>query len=208
VHADEEDRLHELASQLELPVGYLRETLAGAGPLVGEPVTAPRSTAARRPVRLKDRHAPIHFLDSDRPNQSPVWEVEHGTSAHFWRSRDEAVLDAYLLVGERPFMVSDGILYAADARLPPPVARWIRLASGRAGGPLIDGGYGFAIDARIEHVLRGFAPGLILRDRAAARRPARPRAAPISRARPPLVAVRAGHGPRISELWRAMRDAS
>ena len=208
VLAEREDQLRDLASRLELPVGYLRETLAGAAPLVGEPLSAPPSPAARRPVRLQGRHATINFLDSDRPNQPPVWEVVHGTSTKVWRSREVAVLDAYLSVGERPFTVSDGILSAAEARLPTPVARWIRLASGRAGGPLIDGAYGFAADGRIEHVLRGFAPKLIHRDPVAVRRTPRSRTALIRHGRRPLIAVGAATGPRVCELWRAIRDGS
>jgi hypothetical protein len=202
---EREDQLREFASQVDLAVQNLHGTLAGAPPLVGQPVTAPRS-AIRHRVTLSDRHAPLFFHDSDRDNQSPVWEVDHGGSAKFWRSREDAVLDAYLAVGERPFMVRDGILSSANARLPSPIARWIRLCSGRAGGPLADGRYGYAINSQIEEALRGYAPGLILRDPTAKPQPAGSRMVPISRSKPPLVAIRAGEGRGFRELWRLVRE--
>lgn len=195
--------LRELASLVETPVGYAASSLEPIAALnVAPALTATETRTMRRDVELQGHHAPLAFLDTERANVTPTWEVRRDTGPTFWRNRDDAVLDAYVAVGSRPFRRDGSRLWARDARLPTHVARWLRLTLGVAAGPAVGGGYGYAFDEVAGRELARIAPTLFGPKSWSVGRLYAPRARQWR-----MVAVPTPGGPRVRPLWDAIRSA-
>jgi hypothetical protein len=194
--------LTEIANLLEAPVSFLVPDLRAIKSIFkSKPTEMAPKQARRQLIELSKKHAPLAFLETQVANQAPFWEVNTAEQARYWRTREDAVLDAYLAVGERPFEVSDGRLVARHARLPDHVARWVRLVSGVAAGPVGDA-YGYACNTDILRELACVEPGFFSeREPLAAALPL-----PLSR-RWSQRAVATTNGPRIVAAWVASRLA-
>ena len=201
VVADEIATLRDIAALVEAPVGYLSESLGPIKSLYVAPsLTITERRSNRRSVPLSGKHAPLAFLDSDLPNVAPVWEVQRGATVTVWTNRDDAVLDAYVAVGERPFKNEATRWVANNARLPTHVARWIRLSLGVAAGPMSESGYGYARDVLVDRELARIAPALFHQTETS--RPAF--GAPPARQWRSLAVASPG-GARVRPLWEAVR---
>jgi len=201
VWAAEESALFELAEMLELEVGYLR---ASPDPLsrwrVREPLGRAREDGERRSVPLAGRHAPLRHVAFDRIDIASMWEVEGRDGLRHWRDREDAILDAYAEVDERVFTIAEGRLRATDARLPMQFARWIRLFTGTASGP-VEGGYGYACNAAVERAVHVMRPAILAS--ASGERPNGP--APRSRRWRTMATIHNGER-EILPSWRVARE--
>lgn len=195
--------LRALGAELDIPVTFLR---TGLGDLrsftAAEPSQRTETRPTRTSIRLNGTHAPMALLTCDRPEVGPAWAVLSDTGERYWRRREDAVLDAYRLVDGRPFARRDDILSAADARLPTAVARWMRLTTGIACGPLPGGGYAYPCGIDIEDALRALEPTLFAQSGGLMAR------APALRSRRWRErAVASAQGSVIRPIWREARDA-
>lgn len=162
-HADQAPLL-ELANMLEAPVGALRATLSPTiTALRREPLDRIEPRELSRVIAIINSSTRIAMLDDERANLPPVFKVTVGDRFRFWRDRDDAMLDAELSAGHRPFRLEGDQVRVARARLPSDIARWIRLTSGVAAGPIDDVEYGYARSDAIELALRALRPGLFER---------------------------------------------
>ena len=193
--------LQDISRAVDMEAAFLSLRLGAIKDLrIGNPVGGAPASATVRDIPLAGRHAPIMFVDTDAANVPPSWRVEAKDGARFWRARDDAILDAYLAVGERPFSSVGGRLVAIDARLPAQVARWMRLLTGMAAGPH-DGAYAYAWNELIARELGGLAPALF-----GSARPTASTVAPHSR-RWSRRAVPTPDGPRVTATWTTARSA-
>ncbi|WP_066823736.1 hypothetical protein [Sphingomonas mali] len=201
VWAAEASALLELAQVLDLEVGYLR---ASPDPLsrwrIREPLARGREDGEGRSVPLASRHAPLRHVAFDRLDIGSMWEVEGRGGPRHWRDREDAILDAYAEVDERPFTVAEGRLRAIDARLPIHFARWVRLLTATASGPLEDG-YGYACDAIVERAARAIHPAIL------ASASGERRHAPADRSRRWRTMATMNNGEReVRPSWRVARE--
>jgi len=201
VWASEAPALLELAEMVELEVGYLR---ASPDPLsrwrVREPLGRAREDGERRSVPIAGRHAPLRHVAFDRIDIASMWEVEGRDGLRHWRDREDAILDAYAEVDERAFTIAEGLLRATDARLPMQFARWIRLFTGTASGPMKDG-YGYACNAAVERAVHVMRPAILAS--ASGERPNGP--APRSRRWRTMATMNNGER-EIRPSWRVARE--
>lgn len=194
------DSLREIARAIDTPIDYLNAGLKPVTSLMtAAPIEIAPSGAARRAIQLAGKHAPISFLDPSQSNVSPLWAVEVGGKDRYWTFRDDAVLDAYASIMARPFETDDSRIVSRDARLPCHVARWIRLASGVAAGPIRED-YSYACNTVIARELMRIGPEFFRtvtlgKDI---------EASPISR-RWRTRAVGSGVGPQVTSVWKAVR---
>ena len=192
--------LTEIANLLEAPVSFLAPNLGAIKSIFkSTPIEIAPKYARRQLIELSPEHAPLAFLETQGANQSPFWEVKTAERARYWRTREDAVLDAYLAVGERPFKVIDGRLVARHARLPDHVARWVRLVSGVAAGPVGEG-YGYGCNTVILRELACVEPALFSEHEPSATTSPQP----LSR-RWSVRAMATTSGPRIAAGWVASR---
>lgn len=192
--------LREIARSIETPTDYLSPGLkAVATLLAARPIAAAPPGVARRNINIRGRHAPLTFLNPVQANVSALWEVGAGEEMRCWKSRDDAIIDAYLTVGARPFDKGEDRMQAGDARLPIHVTRWIRLVAGVAAGPL-DDGYGYAWNPAIEREMVRLAPvffGKLEQASGIASSPLSRRWAARAYASPV--------GPRVASVWNVAR---
>lgn len=194
--------LREIAKFLDAPISFLAPGLRTIKSIFkSTPLEISPKRLQKQPVKLSRRHAPISFIETQVSNQSPFWEVNRADGARYWKIREDAVLDAYLTVGERPFGVIDGRLVASHARLPDHVARWVRMVSGVAAGPVGEG-YGYACDTVIRRELAWVEPAFFSEHAPTVM----VSSLPLSR-RWSLRAVATANGPHVIPGWSASRLA-
>jgi hypothetical protein len=202
MRADELSPLRDVAKSVDISPEFLSGDLKAINSIwTSIPVARSVANVQKRKTQLHGNHAPLLFLDTDRPNESPLWEVESPGGARCWKSRDDAILDAYSSFHERPFVRTADRVIAQDARLPSQLARWIRLCTGIAAGPTRDG-FGYACDEVIGRELARIAP-VFFGDRT----PAALQSTPLYSRRWPLRAVASTKAPAAASIWSAAHEA-
>jgi hypothetical protein len=205
VRAPDRTSLETLAGDLELPIRDLAPDLSGFTPLADLAPSGPHATAYRRSPA--QGQAGLWRCDPERDDAQIVWATADEAGAdRFWNERTLAVLDAQRLAGLHPFTPRNGLICSTGevgVHLPLAAARWLRLATGVASGPLNDGSYGYGHDAEVDATLRRLLGRLL---EGAASRPRRFVASRARSAGQGGIATRSPGGVMVQTVWRRARQ--
>lgn len=162
--AGEWARLAALVSDLGVSLEFLALDLTGHTRPGGAPNADGANHRERQSITmaalepLAARGIRVFVCRREADDSPPVWLVEKdGGSPRYWSHRHLALLDACAIAGHPPAEIEGDKLKLTmpGAFLPLQAARWLRLASGAAAGPL-NGSYAYALTPPLELAIGDF----------------------------------------------------
>lgn len=199
-----------IAEALTLPLAHLSPDLSG---LTTPRLATPNANVSGHPRRqnltadlgrhLESRGVSMFHCRREKDNGPRLWLViTPQGEERAWLQRHLALLDAHVLAGLAAFELSPdrALMTAAEAMLPLDLARWLRLATGQAPGP-VGRVHAYPTTARVVGPLQSYLGGLL----AVTAQPGKPDDRP-RRASGGVLAV--GRGDEIStrQVWRWARE--
>jgi hypothetical protein len=156
--------LEALVSVLGVSLEFLAVDLTGHVRPGGAPNANGANHRARHEITMAEleplaaRGIRLALCRREADDTPPVWLVDKdGVEPRYWSHRHLALLDACAIARHPPAQIEEGRLRLTmpGAFLPLQAARWLRLASGAAGG-VLNGSYAYALTPPLEPVVRGF----------------------------------------------------
>jgi hypothetical protein len=145
------ESLTDVASDLELETTYVVDNLAFVPTLVRARPNAdgrnhPERTRMPLPTDVAQLGAELYLCKRENNDAPRLWLVSvPNAEDRYWSTRNDALLDIHLTTGVPAFRFDGELVRASPfgCRLPLNLARWLRLATGVAGGPMKEG-YAYA----------------------------------------------------------------